>query len=61
MDDATGLLARDESCATNWMPVPVAAGDRLVPAPGVELRVLAYDDDTDPWLIYSYDYHPESN
>lgn len=61
VDDTTGFLREDERVATNWLPVPVEPGDKIVPAPSVEVRVLAYDGDTDPWLVYSYTYHPESN
>lgn len=62
VDPHTGLLVRDTGFMTNYLPVPVQAGDRILPrSPDIPYVCAFYSEDIPDALIYTYSYAPESN
>ena len=62
VDPQTGLLVRDTGFMTNYLPIPVRAGDRILPrSPDISYICAFYSEDTPDALIYTYSYAPESN
>ena len=62
VDPASGRLIEKKGCATNWEPIRLRAGSRLVWLdPSFEWQAFAYDDGFDPELVHTYCYHEEQN
>ena len=62
VDPETGRLTDQSGTAVNYLPVPVSAGERIVPRePGREWRYYFYAPEIPPELVHTYTYEPESN